>query len=191
MGVVLDLDLRAELTNEPVKCCTLCSAHVRRGDDAERGTALTEPAQLRLQQTDPVPLHESAQQIDFVGGVQLRAQLRAQVGLVMRVGEKRSLAKRSTRPHPLVRPGSHFGGSIEAHQLRGRRDDCAIRPFEVPDQVVSDREATLGILGRAENLKHQGLKVPCQYVGLIYLVHVRNDGAITETGECFPQIGSE
>lgn len=47
--VVLDLDLCAELSNKPIECLALGGAHVRRGDDAKRGTALTYPAQLRLQ----------------------------------------------------------------------------------------------------------------------------------------------
>ncbi len=64
--VVLDLDLRAELTHEAVERGPFSRAHVRRRHDSEGDTAFSEATQLLLEQSNAVPLHEGAEEVDTI-----------------------------------------------------------------------------------------------------------------------------
>ena len=91
MGVVLDLDLGAELADQPIERLALGGTHVGRGDDPQRHAAFAQSLELGLEQPQPVPLHERTEQIHLVCGVDLCTQLGPKAGLVAGVGEQRSI----------------------------------------------------------------------------------------------------
>ena len=55
--------------------------------------ATAQSSELVLQKAETMPLHEGAQQIDLVGGVDLGAQLGREVGLAGAVRQQRSVGQ--------------------------------------------------------------------------------------------------
>jgi hypothetical protein len=67
--VVLDLDLSTEVADEAIQRDPLGGTHVRGCDDSQRGAAPFKVKQLRLDDSQSIPLDEGAQQVDLIGTV--------------------------------------------------------------------------------------------------------------------------
>ncbi|WP_425557282.1 hypothetical protein [Kribbella aluminosa] len=115
--VVLDLDLRTEVVDESVEGGAVRCTQVRGGDDAERGAPEPEALELRLEQSEAVPLHEGADEVDFVGRVDLGTKLRAKRWLAVRVSQECGVRQRRTRPDRAVGGDARPYGGIQRVQL--------------------------------------------------------------------------
>jgi hypothetical protein len=85
-SVERDAELRTE-RNELIDGPFLCRAHVGRCDDTDASSARLDPSQRLPEVPNARPDHEGTDQIDRVGGGQLGAQFRADIGLPLGVDE--------------------------------------------------------------------------------------------------------
>jgi hypothetical protein len=74
-GVVLDLDLGPKISDKAIQSTPLSCTHVGSRDDSQQGATSLKVDQLRLDDSQPVPLDEGAKQIDLIGTVQFRLHL--------------------------------------------------------------------------------------------------------------------
>jgi hypothetical protein len=132
--VVLDSNCRAELTDQTVEGGALGGAHVCRCDDPETCPAVPESPELLLEEPEAVPLDERAQQVDFVGRINLCPDLGAEVGLAVGIREESRVGERSSgadvRGRNFARP-RRLG---QSKQLLSRRRDLVRGLHEVIEQ---------------------------------------------------------
>lgn len=116
-----------------------------------------------------MPLHEGAQQVDFVARVDLCAQLRAEVGLVPSVGEQGCFGQGSVWPcGPHRRGGPKGRRSRHSQQPSSRLCQRVSRGvLESYQQVVHDAAALLGILSRGQQALRRVVHVPRQDMRLV------------------------
>jgi hypothetical protein len=78
LGLVVDPDLRAEPSDQLVDGAALGGAYVGGREDTERDAAVAEFSEGLLEDAQPVPADERAQEIYSIGATELCAQLRRQ-----------------------------------------------------------------------------------------------------------------
>ena len=86
-GVVVDLDLSAVIANETVKSSTICSPHVRGGNDTNRNPTSFEISEFFSNSADPRPFNECDEGIYTVRGTKLLLKLRLNRGVILGVGQ--------------------------------------------------------------------------------------------------------
>lgn len=118
-----------------------------------------------------MPLDEGDQQVDTVGGLDLRLDLGSEIGLSPRVGQQRGVAqrgRRAGRPHGgrprTVRPG-------HAQQLTGWSNHLVRRRREMVQQTVHELNAAVDVPDTAQVRPQDLLEVPGQDGRQVCLVH--------------------
>ena len=77
----------------------------------------------RLDEAEPIPAYERAEQIYLVGGVNLRAEFGGETRLLLRVREERCLVEWSLRAGVEVSDGAWAVRAADAAKLGRRSDD--------------------------------------------------------------------
>jgi len=144
--VVLHLYFRPELTHQSVERCAFSGAHVGGGDDAQAGLAIPESSKLRLEDTDAVPLHKGAQQVDRVCRLELSSKFGTKRRFAMSVGEKCCVGQRRGRADR--RDGRHTrpGRASQASELNHSVVETLAGFVQRLEYCVDETNARSGVL---------------------------------------------
>lgn len=93
MCFVADFHLGAIPPDQFIDGPTLGGTHVRGGEDAELHAAVTELFEGRFEEAKPRPSDEGIEQVHGIGGLDLGAELRCEVGIILAVGQEGGVAE--------------------------------------------------------------------------------------------------
>ena len=179
VGVVLDLDLGAELADEPVEGPPLGRPHVGRRDDAQRGAALPQPRSSGSRSRSPCHFTKAQQQVHLVAGVDLGPQLGAEVRLAVGVGEQRCLGQWGAGARHRKRPNSECARSIDATQLTHRvTHDCFLLRQALQHRI-DHGDPPAGVRGRRQCPPGRVVHVLRQHMRLMRWVERLHAGGVT------------
>ena len=152
----VDLYLGAEASYELVERTTFGRADVRGGEDADADPATLELRERFFEDAEAVPADEGAEQIDRVSGGEFAAELGAENGLVLRVGEKGRVGQgsRGAGEWGGVKAGRSQREKLLTHPRHGR-----VSCVEVIEEVVDDRYSICGF-GVGEARPHDLVDTP-------------------------------
>ena len=170
-GVVLDLDLGAEVPHQAVERIGVGGAHVRRGDDAEGYRPQPQPLELGFQQPKSVPLDERAQQVDLVAGVELSSQLRPQTWLAAGVGEQRGLGQWCRGTYAFHRNDARTWRGEARTGVGGRPGDPIVVLGQRGQEVVDDGQSTARVGRCRQEVANRALDVTGQDMWLVGVVY--------------------
>ncbi|GAB2867975.1 hypothetical protein GCM10027026_17600 [Myroides odoratimimus subsp. xuanwuensis] len=124
-----------------------------------------------------MPLHEGAEQIDLVRGVDFGAQLGSEVRLATAVGEECRVRQRRLRSSGLDIEHSGPGVPGKASQLLRWGVDSGTRDFKKDDEAVEKLKPTVRISSAFQGTASELIDVPSQHVRLVSRVHLGELGA--------------
>jgi len=163
----------AEVADQAVDRSTLGRSHVSRRDDAERRAPTLEATKLLLKQAQSVPLHESAQQVDFVGGVDLSLQLGTETRFAIGVGQQSGIRQRCARPRVLVGRKARPRPTGNTSQLSGWDHDLLAHLGEFCRDPIGERYTLFGLAECAQGTNGLLVEIPGEHVWLISVIHLR------------------
>ncbi len=141
-------------------------------------------AQLVLQKAETMPLHEGAQQVHLVGGVDLGAQLAGEVGLAGAVRQQRCVGQWRLGPDRLNVEHSGARCQGEPTQLPRRGVDFRGGDFKHRDEIVEKLDPAYRIDSSFERATGELIDVPSQHVWLVGRVDAGNLGCKLDVHQC-------
>ncbi len=189
--LVIDLDLGAEVAHQPVQGTPFGGTDIGRRKNADGDTALARRRQRLLQDAEPMPFHERAEEIDAVGRSEFGAQLETEAGVLRGVRDECRLGQRRRGAYGvdtrllLLRDGQQLPRPIgdEVHPLCRALD--RIERF----QNVIGRNHPLGRREALEYLPHGGADMAGEYVGCRLRTDRGIDGAPARGVELLHPLG--